>query len=179
MACNCSNLLTGGILKSCDFNSGGVEKIYITDHCNVSSYTEANSEVTAISMESTTQFFEFQFNRNTSSYAENTVINLEAGSTYYEQTVTLVLSRRDKTKAEAIKELTAGQKQLWIIVKDSNGLYWAFGKDSGAYVTEITGGSGTAKGDANGYNIVFTAEEADNAPEVDGTIIPALLTPAP
>ena len=173
MACNCSNLISGGILKSCDFNSGGVEKIYIADFCKVSGYTEANSEITAITAGQ--DFYEFQFNRNTSSYSENTVINLEAGSTYYEQTITLVLNRRDKTKAEAIKELTAGQKQLFVIVKDSNGLYWALGKDSGAYVTEITGGSGIAKGDANGYNIVFTAEEADNAPEVDSTIIAALL----
>jgi len=173
MACNCSNLISGGILKSCDFNSGGVEKIYIADFCKVSGYTETNSEITAIVAGA--DFYEFQFNRNTSSYSENTVINLEAGSTYYEQTITLVLNRRDKTKAEAIKELTAGQKQLFVIVKDSNGLYWALGKDSGGYVTEITGGSGVAKGDANGYNIIFTAEEADNAPEVDSTIIAALL----
>lgn len=173
MACNCSNLLSGGILKSCDFNSGGIEKIYIADHCKVSGYTETASEITAITAGA--NFYEFQFNRNTSSYEETTNINIENGSTFYTQTATLVLSRRDKAKAEAIKQLTAGQKQLFIIVKDSNGLYWAFGKDSGAYVTEITGGSGVAKGDANGYNIVMTAEEADNAPEVDSTIIPALL----
>ena len=178
MACNCS-LITGGIAKSCDFNTGGIEKIYLTDHCNITSYTEANSEITAISLESTTQFWEYEFNRNTSSYEEVTNINIENGSTFYTQTVSLILSRRDKTKAEKIKELATGQKKLWIIVKDSNGLYWAFGKDSGAYLTEVTGGSGVAKGDANAYNITFTAEEADNAPEVDSTIVPALLTPAP
>lgn len=173
MSCNCSNLLSGGILKSCDFNSGGVEKIYIADHCKITGYTEVNSEITAIVAGE--DFYEFQFNRNTSSYEETTNINIENGSTFYTQSVMLMLARRDKSKAEAIKELTAGQKKLFIIVKDSNGLYWAFGKDSGAYVTEITGGSGVAKGDANGYTITFTAEEADNSPEVDATIIPALL----
>ena len=85
------------------------------------------------------------------------------------------MSRREKSKAEAIKKLTDGQKELFIIVKDSNGLYWAFGKDEGMIVTAIEGGSGTAKADANNYVITFTGEESDNAPEVDSAIIAALL----
>ena len=178
MACNCS-LITGGIVKSCDLNSGGVEKIYITDWCNIESYVEASSEVTAITMATTSQFWEYQFNRNTSSYEETINVNIENGSTFFNQSVNLILHRRDKTKAEAIRELAAGQKQLAIIALDSNGIYWLFGKDSGAYLTEVAGGSGVAKGDANSYNLTFTSEEADNAPEVDATIVPALLTPAP
>jgi len=172
----CCNLISGGITKSCDNNAGGVEKIYISDMCLIEGYTEANSEITAITTSgATASFYEFEFNRNTSSYSETVNIDLANGTTFFNQEVNLVMSRREKTKAEAIKQLTAGQKELFIIVKDSNGLYWAFGKDSGAVVTAIEGGSGVAKGDANNYSITFTAEEADNAPEVDSTIIAALL----
>lgn len=169
----CCNLISGGITKSCDNNAGGVEKIYIADACLISGYTETNSEITAITAGQ--DFYEFEFNRNTSSYSETVNIDLANGTTFFTQEVNLVLSRREKSKAEAIKQLTDGQKELFIIVKDSNGLYWAFGKDSGAVVTAIEGGSGVNKGDANNYSITFSAEEADNAPEVDSSIIAALL----
>ena len=92
-----------------------------------------------------------------------------------EQVVTIVLSRRETTKRDFIEKLTAGQKQLVLIVLDSNGNYWYFGQVEGAYVTAITGGSGTAKADANGYTITLTAMEADQAYQVDPTIVSGLL----
>ena len=172
----CCNLISGGIAKSCDNNAGGVEKIYISDNCLITGYTETDSEITGITASGgTASFYEFEFNRNTSSYSETVNIDLANGTTFFSQEVNLVLSRREKTKAEAIKKLTNGQKELFVIVKDSNNLYWAFGKDGGAVVTAIEGGSGVNKGDANNYSITFTAEESDNAPEVDSTIIAALL----
>jgi len=71
--------------------------------------------------------------------------------------------------------LTAGQKQLCLIVLDSNGNYWYFGAVEGAYTTAISGGSGTGKADANGYTISLTAMEADQAYQVDPTIVAGLL----
>lgn len=169
------DLLNGGITKSCDNNTGGIDKMYIADFPLVSSYTEANGSISAITMSGTASFYEFEFNRNTSSYSETVNINLQNGTTFFSQAVTLVLSRREKTKREALQKLIAGQKELFIIVKDSNGLYWAFGKDAGAIVTAISGGSGVQKADANNYTITFTAEEHASAPEVDGSIIAGLL----
>lgn len=171
------NALDGNIVKSCDNNTGGVRKMYIADYDNLTAVTVAGTpeEVTAITMASTTQFYEFEFNRNTSSFTEEVAVDLNAGSTYFNQTVNLMLNRRESTKRDAIEKLTAGQKKLIIIVLDSNGLYWLFGKDEGAYATAITGGSGIAKADKNGYEIVMTAEEPSQAFVVDPTIIPALL----
>lgn len=169
------DLLNGGIGKSCDNNTGGVTNIYIADLPLVSGYTESNGSISAITMSGASKFYEFEFNRNTSSYEENITIDLANGTTFFAQKVNLVLSRREKTKREAIKKLTAGQKELFIIVKDSNSLYWAFGIDQGCIVTELTGGSGVNKGDANSYVISFTAEEANPAPEVASGIIAALI----
>jgi hypothetical protein len=168
------DLLTGGIAKSCDNNSGGVTNIYIADWALITAYTETAGEITDITT-AAASFYEFEFNRNTSSYQETVNIDLANGTTFFTQTATLVLSRREKTKREAIQKLIAGQKELFIIVKDSNGLYWAFGKDDGSIVSGIDGGSGVAKGDANNYTITFTAEEPASAPEVEASIIPALL----
>jgi hypothetical protein len=121
-------------------------------------------------------FYEFEFNRNTSSYEEAPTVNLENGTTYFNQTVRLMLQRRESSKREAIEKLTAGQKKLQGIVLDSNGLYWLFGLQDGLYATEIGGGSGTAKTDMNGYQIVLTSEESLQAFEcTSGAVAPFIL----
>jgi hypothetical protein len=89
-----------------------------------------------------------------------------------------MLSRRDSAKRDAIEKLVAGQKQLMVIVLDSNGLYWLFGQLEGAYATEITGGSGIAKADKNGYAIKLTAQEPAQALVVDAAVISSITTNA-
>jgi hypothetical protein len=171
------NALDGNIVKSCDNNTGGVRKMYIADYDNITAITVAGSpeEITAVTMVASTLFYEFEFNRNTSSFTEDVAIDLTSGSTYFNQGVNLMLNRREASKRDAIEKLIAGQKKLVIIVLDSNGIYWLFGKDEGSYATTITGGSGIAKADKNGYEIAFTAEEPLQAFTVDPTIIAALL----
>jgi len=173
------NALTGNIYKSCDNNTGGVTEIYIADYDNVEVITASGTpeEITAITMAATTFFYKFDINRNTSSIEETATIDISAGSTYFSQTVNLMLKRRTAEKRDAIKKLTDGQKKLRVIVKDSNGIYWLVGQEEGAYTTEVGGGSGIQKGDSNGYDVVINAEE--NAPmlSVDPTIIAALLAP--
>lgn len=174
------NALNGNILKSCEGNTGGVQKIYIADYSNVTAITEAGTpkEVTALTLTTGTQFYEFEVNRNTSSIEETANINIENGTTFFTQTINLMLKRRDADKRDAIEKLTAGQKKLRVIVLDSNGNYWLAGQGEGAYVTEITGGSGIAKGDSNGYDVVISAEEQVQMITVDPAIIPAVLIPA-
>lgn len=174
------NALTGAIAKSCSTNTGGIRKMFIADFENVSTITSSGSpaKISAITMSGATKFYEFEFNRNTSSFEEAVTVNLENGTTFFNQTVRLELARRESAKRDAIEKLVAGQKQLMIIVLDSNGLYWLFGQVEGAYATEITGGSGVAKTDKNGYSIAMTAEEPAQAFEVDSTVISGIVTNA-
>jgi hypothetical protein len=182
MACQ-SDLLNGGISLGCEPNAGGVKKIYITDAVSVTGITQnaggilvASGEViNNIAMATGTFFYNFEFNRNTSSYVESATVNLENGTTFYTQTITLVIPRREQTKRNKILLLAAGQKKLNIIVQDSNDLYWFFGQSEGCILTANEGGSGTAKTDLNGYTITFTAEEPTLAPEVLSSVIPAIV----
>ena len=114
-------------------------------------------------------FYEFKTNKNVCNYTESAAIDMANGTTYFNQVVTLVLSKRETTKRDAIEKLIAGQKQLVLIVLDSNGVYWLFGQNEGSYATAIEGGSGTAKADANGYTITMTAMEPIQAYEIDPT----------
>ena len=65
-------------------------------------------------------------------------------------------------------------KQLSLIIEDSNGNVWLSGLSEGSYVTAIDGGTGTAKADANGYTVTFTAMEPLQAYGVDPTIVAAI-----
>jgi len=173
------NALTTGLNKSCDTNAGGLNKIFITDFENVSSYTvgagTGGDWITGITMAGPALFYEFQTNKNVCNFVETVAIDLKAGTTFFNQIVTVVLSRRETIKRNAIEELTDGQKSLCIIALDSNGLYWFSGLDEGSYVSGIEGGSGTAKADANGYTITLTAMEAIQMYQVDPTIIGSIV----
>lgn len=164
MACN---TLTS-ILKGCESNAGGIVTFYIVPSTEVASFVEATGQISAITMNALVTFETFEFNRNTSNYTEDMTVSLENSSTFYNQTITIQLARREATKRQALLLVSAGQQPLTCIVKDSNGLYWGFGfDDDKVYFTGNAGGSGTAKSDLNGYTLTFTCESATPAYEVD------------
>lgn len=144
--------------------------------------TVTNGVVTAMALESTAAgFVEYQFNPNTSNYAEEVTVDLTTGSTYYAQTVTLSLNRREAAKRQSLLLIALGQPGLTIIVKDSNGLFWVFGlNDDKMFLTGNTGGSGTAKADHNGYVLTFTGEDVAPAFEVENQqVVDSVLTASP
>jgi hypothetical protein len=179
------NALTAGLTKSCETNSGGVKTIRIADFENVSAVTigastapQVGDWIDAITMASpggvTASFYKFDTNKNVNLFQETVAIDMVAGTTFFNQVFTLVLSRRETTKRTAIDALIAGQKQLSLVIEDSNGNFWLSGLSEGSYVTAIDGGTGTAKADANGYTVTFTAMEPLQAYGIDPTIVAAI-----
>ena len=175
------NALTAGLTKSCETNSGGVKTIRIADFENVSAVTigastapQVGDWIDAITMAGPGLFYKFETNKNVNLFQETVAIDMVAGTTFFNQVFTLVLSRRETTKRTAIDALIAGQKQLSLIIEDSNGNYWLSGLSEGSYVTAIDGGTGTAKSDANGYTVTFTAMEPLQAYGIDPTIVAAI-----
>lgn len=175
--------LSAGLDKSCDNNAGGVNKIYVTDFDNVAfagitigaaTSPQTGDWVDAITMVSG-KFYEIKTNKNVCNFTESVAIDLANGTTYFNQVVTLELSKRETTKRTFIDKLIAGQKQLRLIVLDSNGNYWLFGYTEGSYVTAIEGGSGTAKADKNGYTVTFTSMEPLQAWQIDPTAISSII----
>ena len=163
MACN---TLTE-ILKGCTSNAGGVSKVYLAnaDVIDYAGMVITNGQITSVGLTggtgATEGFVEFQFNPNTSSFTENTTVSLENSSTFYDQAVIIQLARREVAKRQALLAIAAGQPELVAIVKDSNGIYWAFGfGDDKVYLTGNEGGSGTAKTDLNGYTVTLTSQSA-------------------
>lgn len=164
---------SGGIAKSCDSNIGGLTKLYLTDLDNIVTVTEAGGTVSSIIMASASNFYEFEFNRNSAAYQEDLVKSVEAGSALFEQTITVTIPRREVAKRNTLALLT--QRDLSVIIKDSNGLYWYPGLVEGVYLSESTSTSGTAKADGSNYTLTLKGFELDRAPGVDSAIIAGLL----
>jgi len=164
---------SGGIAKDCANNIGGLTKVYLTDFDNISSFTQSGGTVSSITMASMSYFYEFEFNRNSATFTEDLVKSVEAGSALFEQTLTLTIPRRDVTKRNTLSLLT--QRDLAVIIKDSNGLFWYPGEVEGMYLSEATSTSGTAKADGSNYVLTLKGFEQDRSASVDSTIITALL----
>ena len=175
MSCNC-NTFTSGITKGCTGNKGGIKKLYIADFCNISGLTlgSPNDTISAITMTSGTVFYEFEFNKNSSTFQEDVTGDQAAGTQINTQTVTLVLARREKTKRDTL-ELFKGFKELAVIVLDSNGIYWLLGEESGMVMTQNVSVSGTAAADPNNYTLTLIGEETSLANEVEASAVAAVI----
>ena len=164
---------SGGIGKDCENNIGGLTKLYLTDFDNIYSYTASGGTVSAITLATASKFYEFDFNRNSATFTEDLVKSVEAGSALFEQTITVTIPRRDVAKRNTLALLT--QRDLAVIIKDSNGLYWYPGQVEGVYLSESTSTSGTAKADGSNYVLTLKGFEADRASGVTPGIVAALL----
>jgi len=167
--------ISSGISKGCSNNMGGVLKVWLTDLDSVTSVTATSGHISAITMGGSpaSVFYEFEFNRNTASFEENEPINIENGSAYYMQTITLVIPKRDVDKRNTIK--TLAQRDLIAIVKDGNGIYWLVGEENGLLLTELTSGSGLTKADGSKYTLVLTAEEFSPAQTIEESAVTAVI----
>jgi len=166
------------ILRGCENNLGGIKRFLITNWDNVtiaSESTPGSGFIDTITLASPGVFVEFQFSKNSSSYVEDANIDLTNGSTFYTTTTTLIIPRREVAKRNSLALLASGQQDLMIIIEDQNGLYWLQGWANGANLTAQGEGSGVAKADGSKYSLTFASEEPEQMPEVDGTIIAALL----
>jgi hypothetical protein len=174
MACE---TLDGGITLGCDNNIGGVKKIRFAEKDSVTSFalSSPGSEINSFTMSGSpvAKFYEFEFNKNTSSYTEETTEDQASGRSLSVQTINLVLNRREKTKRDAIITLSR-RKDLVCIVTDQNDINWYFGETNGVNLTTNTGGSGVAKTDANQYVLTFVGEEPNPANTVTTAAVTAV-----
>ena len=146
-----------GIAKSCSNNLGGITDVWIYDSEDVT-ITSASGTVSAIVLEALATGEKFVFNRNTGNFTEEFASDLVNGSSFYTQTINLMFHKREASKSQALNILAEGQRDLCVILKDANGLYWVCNL---AQLTTIGEGSGTAKADGSKYSAVLVAESEE------------------
>ena len=170
MACD----LAAGRSLPCKDGLGGIKEVL---WCVLDDVTYGAISAGAVAdITSTTTFYRWVLTRNSGSLQQNIVSSIENGTVYYEQVLTIQTPVLDAAVSAELANVN--KNRLSIVVRDVNDNYHIMGYDCGAEVTGGTIGTGTAKGDLNGYNITFTAEEklpAPFAPDLsDSTVVTGL-----
>jgi len=173
MACSA---ITSGILDSCNTGFSGIDKIFIANGNETTSFTEAAGVVTAINVDAVdltpADFYTFETPRQTSSLDETITVTQENGTVTYQQDITMVFNQMEAAKRNEIL-LMAQATSLIIVAKDNNNRYWSVGLQFGGYMTAGTAASGVAYSDRNGFSITLSGLEKTPMFEVTSTIVEA------
>lgn len=165
MSCN----LTSGFTLDCRDSVGGIKSIYVSTTDSVDSYTEMDGEISEITMDEVEGvFYKYELRKQTSDFTETIEASDENGTLFYEQELNVMLSRMEANKRNEL--FLVAKAPVVAIVEDRNGKFWILGQENGLTL----GGSatsGTAMGDRNGYELVFTGQESAPAKEVEGSVM--------
>lgn len=166
-----SCFISSGAALGCSDSIGGVKKIYVAGQSGFTSgYTyNADGAVTGATDAGDVVLYGFELKRNTSSYVQTTTKSYENGTVYWEQVLTAVLFKYDQEKRNQLKVL--GQNdQIQIIAVDQNDVQYYLGQVNGMYLSGGSAATGTAFGDRNGFEMIFTGQEPQPANVISGVL---------
>lgn len=165
MACD----LTLGRLEPCKDQVGGIKAIYFINNVSglLDSATFAGTDqITAFA--TALDLFKYETRGAVHSFDEVNEVSGDSGTSFWTQTLTVVLKTQNLASRKELKLLSYGSPQ--IIIEDYNGNYKLGGIENG-FDVQVDVVSGSAMGDLTGYNITATAMEKAPAFFVDSTII--------
>ena len=167
--------LTQGYSLDCRDSLGGITEVYFISKANISAITVASGSVSALTKVATTRFYKYELVPGTASLTENINANVQNGTVFYAQELSIVLNKLQTATRNEI--LLLAKNTLVGVVKDNNGQSFLLGYLYGLNVTGGNGATGTAQGDRSGYTLTFSAQEKELAPAVDSGVFNALTTP--
>jgi len=152
----CSTVTLTSIDARCDKSMGGIKRVLIANHDDVSGITVDNTtgEITAIAMQTSKKFVEYRFRRETGSYTSTIEKDVTIGNAFAKTEVTLQFSKAEAAKRLALQ--SAINANAVVIIEDSEGERIYLGIDYPVEVTNATMVSGTAMGDLNGFTMVLS-----------------------
>lgn len=159
----------------CRDSLGGAKEIKIIEKANVTTITPTSNVITAVVNASTKRWWSYKPARDTLSAKSAITANVQNGTLYYAQEINLAINKmQTATRVELHK---VAQNVVYAAVKDANDKYWLYGWKNGLDVTGGEIGTGAAPGDRNGYSLVLTGAEPEDAIEIDSATWASLETP--
>lgn len=147
-------LMSTGRKLACKDAVGGIQKVFFGDYGTLGTATITAGIVTAFSG---TTYTLFQYDVKSASGLEQTITSSnDNGTTFFEQTLTLVLTKLDAATQVELAKVIATRPHVFI--QDNNGNYLAVGMTRGCDVNG-TISTGIALGDLNGYSLTITSQE--------------------
>jgi hypothetical protein len=166
-----SCFISSGVQLGCSDGIGGIKKIYVVGGGGeVTGYTySVDGSITGATSTTGTTLYGFELKRNTSSLAQNVQKSFENGTIFFEQVLTAILFKYDQEKRNQLKILSQND-QIQIVAIDQNDVQYLLGQVNGMYLSGGSAGTGTAFGDRNGFEMIFTGQEQEPARVIEGTL---------
>jgi len=166
--------ISSGVDLGCSDGIGGIKSIWVlgTSGATAPSVTAVNLSGATGPISGITGsgvWYNFELKRNTSSLSQNTTKNFENGTIFWEQVLTAVLFKYDQDKRNQLLLLGQNDK-IQIVAVDQNDVNYYLGQVNGMYLSGGSAATGTAFGDRNGFELIFTGQEAEPANVVSGTL---------
>lgn len=159
MAC----ILDSGRTRPCKDAVGGLRKVYFVDFGDLGNVTLTDDEITEI--DGVFTYYEYDIKGTESELTQNVNSSSTNGTTFYEQVLSLTLTKLTAEDNKELKLMTYGRPHIF--VEDYKGGVMAVALENGADVTAGTAVTGTAMGDLNGYTLSLTGNETTYANFVD------------
>jgi len=151
MACD----LTTGRGLDCKDAIGGIRAVAFLE---VADYTPTYTANILTSVAAATAY-KYDLPKGTGSLSEAFQVSTDNGTLFFEDTLAIKLHKLTAADRDEIKLLA--QNRLVCFILDNNNNQWVIGEVNGAELTAGTAATGTALGDAYGYELTFTSQEAE------------------
>lgn len=161
----------------------GLEKLYIASFADLKSlsgagtptYTETAGVVSNIGFLTGKEFVEVGLLKSSSGLKETLTKNLQNGTAFFTQDLTLVLSDITPENRTFIQSVL--NQPVAFLLKSRTGKYFSAGLNGLMELSTADGGSGTAEADLTGYTLMFAGISNDLMKIVDPALVPTILAP--
>lgn len=163
-----SCFITANVCKGCRDAVGGVKNVYVIAGCVTGTTENADQEILTVGATGGT-VYQFQVEKNTSSFVETIQASIENGTVLYNQIVNLVFLKLQQSTRNQIK-LLAQNTDLKVFVETNEGDIFYLGEEFGMALQTGTAETGTAFTDRYGYTIVLEGFEKIPAKKLAGSL---------
>lgn len=153
----CSDLSSGRAWQ-CNEQIGGIKAVYFANYPGITGVVTDG----AIANTGAISLYKYALEEYTGNLSEAITVGEGTGTLFYEQTLTLQLTKLQASDIDEMKLLATSRPQ--ILVQDNNDNYLLLGYSKGVRLTAGTKQTGTAGNELSGYNLTFVGREKDSAP---------------
>jgi len=173
-------LLDSGHARGCKNSASGVYAFYIGNMPSGTTTSldyltkDVDGKVTALNgLTTSVGLYEFVPEKSSSKWDTEINASQEFGSVTYIQKATMVFAGLSQEMQNQVKVLTAGS--FVVIVKAKSGKFFLLGENDSISVSGGGASTGQKAGELSGYNLEFSAEEGNPAPEVESAAVAAAI----
>jgi hypothetical protein len=151
--------ITTGRLEVCKDVVGGIDAIYFINYGDYNAATDVvytASTDTIDTIANVTSLYKYQL-KGTNTFDQVITTSRENGTSFVEQTLSVVLKKQDAATHKTVKLLSYGRPN--VIIKTRNNQFFLAGLEHGMELTTANVSNGTAMGDLVGYTLTFVGTE--------------------